>query len=346
MRTVERCPDLPDRLRVCHSLPFDPRFGYSLSELLAIEPPSEEPHDYARFWRQSYETARAAEGSLRIERREIQTALDDVTVFELDYLGHDGFKVGGWLCAPKGCEPRALMVTSHGYGGRETYDAAWARRGCAVLLPCARGFHRSAHDGVPHVAAFHVVHGIESKESYLLRACVMDLWLAGSVLRQLFPNRADRLIFTGGSFGGGLGALMLPWDTRYRAAYLSVPTFGNHPIRLRHPCTGSGESVRRLWLREPGIERTLRYYDAALAARRIAIPVATEAAMFDPAVIPPGQFSVANAIQCPGSVTLPTTHGHFDLTAGAPEAVVPPWVGRRVMAFLTRQIDRLNPVNA
>ena len=40
----------------------------------------------------------------------------------------------------------------------------------------------------------------------------------------------------------------------------------------------------------------LAYYDAATASRHTRIPVLVGAALFDPAVPPPGQFAVYNAL--------------------------------------------------
>ena len=51
--------------------------------------------------------------------------------------------------------------------------------------------------------------------------------------------------YLGISFGGGIGALALPWDERFHRAHLNVPSFGHHPLRLGMPCVGSGEAVRR-----------------------------------------------------------------------------------------------------
>ena len=42
--------------------------------------------------------------------------------------------------------------------------------------------------------------------------------------------------------------------------------------------------------------KTLRYYDAAIATRRIRQPIYCALAMFDPCVAPPGQFAIYNAI--------------------------------------------------
>jgi cephalosporin-C deacetylase len=112
----------------------------------------------------------------------------------------------------------------------------------------------------------------------------------------LYPEIAGALHYAGASFGGGIGALALPWDRRFLRAYLDVPSFGNHPLRVQLPCTGSGESVRRHYRTHPEALEVLAYFDAATAARHLRIPVFVAAALSDPAVPPPGQFAVYNAL--------------------------------------------------
>ena len=123
---------------------------------------------------------------------------------------------------------------------------------------------------------------------------------------------------------------MLPWDRRFKRAHLSVPTFGHHPLRLQWPCTGSGESTRRYVQQHPEALEVLRYYDAATAATLVEIPTLTHAALFDPAVIPPGQFAVANSLRAHGSriVAIPTAH--FD-----PQ---PPILTLREQELLNREV--------
>jgi len=76
-----------------------------------------------------------------------------------------------------------------------------------------------------------------------------------------------------------------------------VPSFGNHPLRLTLKTTGSGAAVQALHKKNAqAVERTLGYYDAAVAARRIQVPVHFGCALFDPMVAPPGQFAIHNAV--------------------------------------------------
>jgi cephalosporin-C deacetylase len=164
---------------------------------------------------------------------------------------------------------------------------------------------------IPWHSSAHVIHKIESRDQYVLRGATVDTWLAASVLLELFPDTTENLNYTGCSFGGGMGALALPWDHRFKHAYLDIPTFGHHHLRLKYESLGSGESVRKFYDTHPDIIETLRYYDAALSAKYIKIPVVCTPALFDPVVVPPGQFAIANALNSQSeTIILPT--GHFD----------------------------------
>jgi cephalosporin-C deacetylase len=64
-------------------------------------------------------------------------------------------------------------------------------------------------------------------------------------------------------------------------------------------------------IKHPGVEETLRYYDAANSLRHLRIPAAFACACFDPAVPPPGQWSAANAHAGPRVIS-PFPTGHFE----------------------------------
>jgi len=186
-----------------------------------------------------------------------------------------------------------------------------------MIMPDAPGFNLSARADVPAECMGHVVHGIESRETYLIRFCVAGIWAAVSALIESCPQAAGRVTYWGGSFGGGLGALAMPWDSRISRGVLDVPTFGNHPWRLRVPCAGSGEAVR-LWHRaHPESLDVLRFYDAATAAARIRVPMLVAPARRDPVVPPVGQFAVANAI--PGAIVHERRCGHLAWSGEAAE---------------------------
>ncbi|GAA3105271.1 acetylxylan esterase [Streptomyces rectiviolaceus] len=328
-----------------HGFPFDPAYGRTLGDLLAVPAPPA-PADFDAFWQDRYEAARRVVtdpvvGPLEEER-------DGVRIHGVTYTSVGGARLGGWLALP--AEPRTPntpadartpagastpapaesaahgFVIAHGYGGRHEPgpDVPLPLPRSAAILPCVRGMGaRSASPAIPPDADAHVLHGIASRDTYVIGDCVADLWCAASALLELVPELATtppRLGYLGESFGGGLGALALPWDDRFAAAQLTVPTFGNHPLRLTLPCVGSGESVRTYHRDHPEVIDVLRYFDAATAATRLGIPTLVAPALFDPSVPPPGQFAVHNALP----PTIRELHvlqaGHFEYEGKTAEA--------------------------
>ncbi|MFB6830246.1 acetylxylan esterase [Streptomyces hydrogenans] len=292
-----------------HDFPFDPTHGYDLRRLLAVEAPAG-PDDFADFWRERHARALRVDTAPRIEGPWV--TVDGTRVADVSYTSADGVRIGGWLTVPADGRVTQGCVAAHGYGGRMAPDPGQSPPETATIWPCLRGLGtRSLLPGVPSKSAGHVLHGIGARESYLIGGCVADVWCAATALRQLVPEAAGRLTYLGTSFGGGIGALALPWDDRFRAAGLTVPTFGNHPLRATLPCTGSGELVRARLAEDPSVLDVLAYFDAATAARHLRIPVHVGAALFDPHVPPPGQFAVYNALAGPRELTV-LRAGHFD----------------------------------
>jgi cephalosporin-C deacetylase len=292
-----------------HDYPFDPCYGHHLAALLAVATP-EEPVDFAPFWRDLQARARAV--AVAPVLREQPSPQARTRVFAVEFTSLDGFRVGGWLTRPRDEPVERGVVVSHGYGGREGPDFDLPFRRAALIFPCARGISRSARADVPSDPNAHVLHGIEQRETYVLGGCAADtVWCAASALLELFPMATRRLDYLGISFGGGIGALALPWDERFHRAHLNVPTFGHQPLRLALPCVGSGEAVRLYQQRTGRVLDTLRYFDAAVAARHVRIPMHVAAARFDPAVPPPGQFAIYNALAGPRELFV-LQAGHFD----------------------------------
>jgi cephalosporin-C deacetylase len=288
--------------------PFDPTYGYDLDGLLAVPAPPA-PADFAAFWRAMYDKARQVDVAPRLGP--LEARYPGARVFGVSYATVGGLRLGGWLVLPDGPVVRGLVV-GHGYAGRTAPDLPLPIAGAAAIFPCARGLgERGRIDGIPDDSARHVLHGIETRDRYVHGGCVADVWCAASALLRLVPSIASRLGYVGISFGGGIGALALPWDDRFAAAHLSLPSFGHHPLRLTMPCTGAGEAVRRYRAGHKEVLDVLRYFDAAAAASRITIPVQVAAALFDPAVPPPGQFAIHNALSGPRSLVV-LSSGHVE----------------------------------
>ncbi|HEY8967197.1 MAG TPA: acetylxylan esterase [Candidatus Methylacidiphilales bacterium] len=297
---------LSGTMPLAHAYPFDPAYGMDEAALRAVPAP-EGPADFDAFWRAT--RAEAGAVPLRMERRPSSAFGSHPThaVEEVYFDSLGGLRIGAWLSVPRGEAVTRAAVVGHGYGGREEPEFL---PDAAALAVCVRGFGLSRSEAVPGEALRHVVHGIESRERYVIRGCVADLWAGAAALAELFPGVPLR--YEGCSFGGGLGALAVPWELRWERAFLDVPTFGNHPLRVTLRCEGSGAAVRARWRREPEVLDVLAYFDAATAAKRIAVPTLVSPALFDPVVPPPGQFAVANAIPERWKEVYVREAGHFD----------------------------------
>ncbi|WP_093896897.1 acetylxylan esterase [Streptomyces sp. Ncost-T10-10d] len=306
-----------------HGFPFDPAYGRTLDDLLLIPAPAA-PDDFDAFWRARYEEARKV--ATEPEIGPLEDERDGVRIHGVTFTSVGGVRLGGWVALPAEGSAEYGFVVGHGYGGRQEPgpDVPLPLPRAAAILPCVRGMGaRGLRPGIPDTAGGHVLHGIESRDSYVIGDCVADLWCAASALHELVPELTPgegdpRLGYLGESFGGGLGALALPWDGRFGAAQLTVPTFGNHPLRLTLPCVGSGEAVRGHYREHPEVAQVLRYFDAATAATRLELPTLVAAALFDPSVPPPGQFAVYNALAGERELRV-LSAGHFEYEGLATE---------------------------
>ena len=291
-----------------HNYSFDPCYGHTLESLLAVAPPPE-PLDFADFWKSRYERALSVEPQpVLSENRPAQPGFE---VRDIGYESTEGFRIGGWLVTPVSGPIRRALLVGHGYGGRDAPDLDLPLADAAYLFPCFRGLSRSRRHDVSDNPAFHVLHDIDKPDRYLIGGCVEDVWVGVTVLERLFPEVTGHVGYQGTSFGGGIGAMAMAWDLRIRRGALNVPTFGHQPLRLGLPTIGSGDAVSRFERRCGHVMETLQYYDAALAARHISVPTHVAAALFDPAVAPPGQFAIFNALPGPKELFV-LEGGHFD----------------------------------
>lgn len=277
-----------------NNYPFDPSYGYSLQQLLAVATPRE-PKNFAPFWQNRYQHALTLSPNPQL--KESGQTQAGWRVFEISYTSTNNCLIRGWLLLPQSGIIKRGFIIGHGYGGRDNPDWHLPFSDSALLFPCFRGLGLSVQAGISSDPQWHVLHHIDSPEQYVLGGCVDDIWLAVTALLQLFPHLAGHLGYLGLSFGGGIGALALAWEQRIARGHLNAPTFGAQPLRLRLPSQGSANSVQNYCRsHKKQTLKTLSYYDAALAASYIQQPMHCACALFDPCVAPAGQFAIYNAL--------------------------------------------------
>lgn len=272
---------------------FDATFGFTLDRLLEIQAPPP-PEDFEDFWRATYREATARTPDYRIEK-EIWSPNPGTRILQIRFTSHDGLDIGMWIARPE--KSTGGLVIGHGYGNPSTSPTA-TNPGLTVAMPCLRGLGISQCADIPWQCGRHAGYGIRSRETYVIRGAVTDIWEATSVLTNLFPDTATNLNYTGGSLGGGLGAILLPWDARFQAGEINVPTLAG-PMQFDFPLPpgeSPGATRREAALSDFACRKALSYFDGASAARRLRIPVLITPALSDRSNPPPAQFAIANAI--------------------------------------------------
>jgi cephalosporin-C deacetylase len=292
-----------------HPFDFDPTCGMTLEQLRLVEPPAA-PAEFDKFWRERYARVLAIDPQPKLA--ESRLAHPRWRVFDLSYRSSCDFPIRGWLLVPKRGELKRGLVVGHGYGGRDAPNFDIPVEETAVLFPCFRGMSLSARPPISSDPSWHVLHDIDKPGRYIIGGCVEDLWVAVTVLTLLYPRISGRIGYSGVSFGGGIGGLGIPFDARIDRGHLSLPTFGHQELRLTLPSIGSAAAVQRYQAKYGNALPTLRLHDSAVAASRIKVPMLLSVAQFDPAVAPPCQFAVANAVPPQFNEIFILDAGHFD----------------------------------
>ncbi|NLE98987.1 MAG: acetylxylan esterase [Propionibacterium sp.] len=257
-----------------------------------------EPADFTEFWASVAARADALPPTLTLgaPTRAPGPLARTHVLHEMTFTSTDDFRIGGWVLLPQRAQPTRNLTFVHGYGGRAApdFEAPLIAPDDAVILPCLRGLGASStRPDIPVPGPEHVLHGIESKDTYVLGGCVADIWRATAELDHLTGPAEHR--YYGASFGGGLGAFAL-MGGRYSRAALYVPTFGPQPLRMGLPSVGSNAGLRGRHAHDPGILDVLAYFDSVTAATHVTTPTMVAAALWDPSVPPVGQFAVHHAL--------------------------------------------------
>ena len=164
-------------------------------------------------------------------------------------------------------------------------------------MPCVRGLGLSQCKDIPWQIAEHAGYGFDDPAHYVIVGGVRDLWIALTIMIDMFPDTADNIVCRGSSLGGAMGAMCIPWDERIHYGDLNVPTLGGKTA-LNNPGTVSKSGLtrhRKAFESEAGM-RVLDMCNASSAAQFIRVPTLVTPALSDEMVPPPGQFAVANSI--------------------------------------------------
>jgi cephalosporin-C deacetylase len=277
-----------------HPFSFDPTYGMTLDDLRAIVPP-DAPAGFDAFWQKRYKRALAIDPKPALS--ESKLTHPQWQVLDITYVSTGGIEIGGWLLLPRDGPVRRGLVVGHGYGGRDASDFDLPVEETAILFPCFRGMSKSAHPPIPPDAPAMCFTTSTSPTTTSSAAASRICGL---------PSRRCWRSIPGLPAPSAISAWQLRRRHRRAGDPLRSPHRSRSPDRahLRRPQKLADAADRRQRRFRPDLRedpsrtraREPRLFDAAIAATRITVPMLVAPALFDPAVAPPCQFAVANAL--------------------------------------------------
>ena len=269
--------------------------SWSREELLQIK--GDTPvAGFKEFWQKQYSAAREWKCAYTVER-ELWTPSADCRIYQIRFTSIDGFSIGMWLARPAVSTGGSLAA--HGYGNPSVPPLP-VSPGRTIAMPCVRGLGLSQCKEIPWQTWEHAAYGFDDPEKYVITAGVRDLWIALTIMIDMFPDTANNILCNGGSLGGGMGAMCIPWDERIHYGELNVPTLGGR-ILLDYPMPPNtpGETRRQKALASSEGMKIIDFCNGSAAAQFIKVPTIVTPALCDKVVPPPGQFAIANSIPEP-----------------------------------------------
>ena len=282
------------------------RFDMPQAELEAYRPDVREPADFDDFWAGTLAQARAH--TPLIDRAPGPIQLATVEIEDVTYAGFDGHPIKAWFARPKGAEgPLPCVVEAVGYGGGRGLAierTLWAAAGYAYLYMDTRGQGAGWGNGgdtpdpvgsTPATPGF-MTRGITHQDDYYYRRVFTDAVRAVDTARSLPEVDSERVIFAGGSQGGGIALAVAGLVPDLAAALVDVPFLTHYERALEMTDQFPyGEIIKYLSIFRSERERTmdtLSYFDGVNHAKRATAPVLMSVALMDQ-VCPPSTVYAA-----------------------------------------------------
>jgi cephalosporin-C deacetylase len=284
-----------------------PLFDLPLDELEKYKPERNEPVDYESFWKDSISSSRQFE--LDAHFTEIQSPLQTLQVFDLEFSGFRGQRIKGWFLRPQNSTLRLPCIIEYlGYGDGRGFPIdhlLWASLGYCHLVMDSRGQGSNGFPGdtpdwmdTPDGSQYpgFVTRGILNPADYYYRRLFTDAVLAVDAAGSSSMVDPNRIFVSGRSQGGGIALAVTGLAPNIRAALIDVP-FNCHYRRAteisdRMPyqeialyCKTHRDQVERVF-------QTLSYFDGMNFAAHASAPALFSTGLMD-VICPPSTIYAA-----------------------------------------------------
>ena len=298
-------------------------FDLPLSELRAYKPEVREPDDFDEFWTTTLAEARSAGGDVVLGDT---LRLAGVEITDVTFPGFGGHPIKAWYARPTGAAgPLPCIVEAAGYGGGRGLaieHTLWPSAGYAYLFMDTRGQGSAWGNGGdtadpvgggPAIPGF-MTRGIDAPEQYYFRRVFTDAVRAVDAARTLPGVDASRIIFKGGSQGGGITLAVAGLVPDLIAVMPDVP-FMCHFERALEITDSMPYGEIRQYLsihrdRDEQVFDTLSYFDGVNFAKRANAPSLWSVALMDQTCPPSTVFAAFNWY---GDATAPDVSKQIEL---------------------------------
>ncbi|MBT4482398.1 MAG: prolyl oligopeptidase family serine peptidase [Candidatus Latescibacteria bacterium] len=267
----------------------------------AIRPTGSPPKDFDRFWRSAKAELIRIPMDPIVEPVHDSTLPDGYKIYKISLASTGGGRVHGWFTVPegKGTFPAVLFVP--GAGVRPTSKATvFTRAGLAVLSINVHGIDPDKEIKYYQGLRANIFKGDDyfffnkkDPHRYYHYRVIQDCIRAVDFLHTCDKVDSSKIGICGGSQGGFLSLITPALDKRIKAASLAVPAmcditgplYGRHTYGLLEQGDGEKEI------------QALSYYDVALAASLINIPVQMRVGFLDNTCPPTAVYSAYNNLR-------------------------------------------------
>ena len=283
-------------------------FDLPESQLRDHRPEVREPADFDDFWADTL--AQARQTPMAVDRAPGPVELAQVEIEDVTFPGYDGHPIRAWLARPRGASGTLpCVVEINGYGGGRGLAIErtfWATAGYVHLYIDSRGQGATWGTGgdtpdpvgsTPAVPGV-MTRGITSPEDYYYRRMFTDAVRGVDAARSLPEVDASRVVFLGGSQGGGVALAVAGLVPDLAGCVAEVPFLCHFERAIdltdAHPYQELVTYLKVTRTPRDAVLDTLQYFDGVNHAKRAHAPLLMSVALMDQVCPPSTGFAAYN----------------------------------------------------
>ncbi len=296
---------------------FTRNLSVAAAEPYEIQPAVTMPDDFDEFW----EKGRRRLGDIPLDYQKERVDLysdQNHDMYKISFANINDTRIYGYLLIPRDGQEEYPALISVAPAGRNRPTPAFMDRLNNISTDQAICLYMSVYDhdlgrspayyrdyeskdGTPSTAT-------EDPEAYFLRRAILGIDRAISWLAERPDVDSSRMVFSGGSQGGGMGLILAGLNQNITAVAAGIPALCDHLAFLdgRLPAWPGilGNRERRGMTDEhiEALKKMLPYFDAVNFARRIQAPVFISAGFLDTVCPPSGAYAAYNVITAPKKI--------------------------------------------